>query len=282
MTAVAVDRPKVAFLFAAHNPVGRIDEADFIHLELLSGLGDVYYMSSGSGLHWKDINRLSSTVRMVRAETHSELDFGSWKRLIRAIGYTVLEVYDEIYFVNNSLVPVAHPQVFLDKFRGSNAEFFAPMVFDEHYRGQDSHAEDFLSRPEALTDNVMFPSFFWGFKKRLFQQSFVREFFESVKLEKNRLDVCYRYERGFSRIIIKRSIVTCLFYEFVHKNVPVYTETAFHLARLGFPYVKRKLFSGDFYHIDYFRQRVDGLIEFVDPSLRGMLVRTLTLAGVKL
>lgn len=270
---------KACFLFAAHNPIGRVDEVDFNHIALLAEIGDVYYMSSGSGLHWEDVKRLSELCKSVRAEKHGELDFGSWKRILKTLGWENVRQYDELYLVNNSLISIGDPKILVDKFRSSTAKFFSTMIFDEHYTGPDVHVDDFLGSHEVLSESVMMPSFFWGLKKPLFSCEFVQKFFSEVEEQPNRIDVCYKYERGFTRMILRRGVSCCFYHEMVHANVPVYTSKGFDLVRLGFPYVKRKLFQQEFYHIDHLGDRIRGLLSFADPERRDMLVRALRLAG---
>jgi len=270
---------KACFLFAAHNPIGRVDEVDFAHISLLAEIGDVYYMSSGAGLHWEDVKRLSKLCKSVRAEKHVELDFGSWKRILNSLGWNNVLDYDELYLVNNSLIPVGDPKILVDKFRSSSASFFSTMIFDEHYTGPDVHIDDFLENYEVLSESVMMPSFFWGLKNVLFGCEFVQKFFSGVEEQPNRIDFCYKYERGFTRMILRRNIPCCFFHDVVHANVPVYTSKGFDLVKIGFPYVKRKLFHQEFYHIDHLADRVRGLISFAGPEQRGMLVRALRLAG---
>jgi len=236
-------------------------------------------MSSGSGLHWEDVKRLSGLCRSVRAEKHGELDFGSWKRILNTLGWENIRHYDELYLVNNSLIAIGNPQILIDKFRASSASFFSTMIFDEHYTGPDVHVDDFLEGHEVLSESVMMPSFFWGLKKTLFESEFVQRFFSGVEEQTSRIDVCYKYERGFTRMILRRNISCCFYHEMVHANVPVYTSKGFDLVKLGFPYVKRKLFHQEFYHIDHLEDRIRGLLSFTGPERRGMLVRALRLAG---
>lgn len=247
-------------LLAGYSSQSTIDEADTFHVKKLSEIGEVYCCFDNDD----DNGHLTSQLETAGAKKslfikHGEFDFGSWKRLIDHLGWPALEQYDEVIFVNNSMLLLGELLPFLCEFEEGPAVFFAPALIDEHYTGPSLHFSDYLERVNPFHNNTMFLSSFWAMKAELVKSPFVRDFFHSVTQLESRLDVSYKYEMGFTRSLLRRKISFHLFVDLVYPNSFVYTTTAFGLVSKGFPYLKRKALTAQYYPIDMIYARVEGL-----------------------
>lgn len=260
--------------FAGFHTSSGIDEVDLYHLEKLCEIGDVYCLYDNSDTTKDDISKLVELgAKLVLAKRHGEYDFGSWKRLIREVGWSNILNYDELIFVNNSIIPLGPLNQFLTEFEQSDDEFFAPCLLDEHYVGEVCSVADYLDHNDALSDSVMFPSVFWAMKKSLFKQAFVSSFFDQIRPETNRLDVCYKYEREFSRKLLRRNVKIHLAVKDVYPTAYLYTEMAFNIVSPLMPYIKRKALTGEFYQIRVLHARVDGLCSRLSEQQAELLRR---------
>ena len=260
-------------LFAGHMIGDNIDEVDLYHVEKLSEIGDVYCCYDNVNLPEDGRCRLVNLgVKLAIALRHGEYDFGSWKRLFRAVGWDEIARYDEVILVNNSVILVGNLLEFLEKFESSDSEFFASALLNEHYPGPTVLVKDYMARNNPHYNNSMFPSVFWAMKKSLVAQNFVRNLFENVRPEADRLDVCYKYERGFSRKILRRNIKTTLFVDVVYPHSFLYTEVGFGLVGRGFPYIKRKSLTAKYYGVRVMDARVEGLCKRI-PARAAEILR---------
>ena len=259
-------------LFAGYMSEAAVDEPDLFHIGKLSEIGDVYCCYDNTDVNGSAAEQLSHVgAKQWTFEAHGEFDFGSWKRLIALLGWSKIEEYDEVIFVNNSVILLGHLVPFLAQFEAGTALFFSPMLLDEHYIGPTITPQDYLSRVNPYHNNAMFPSVFWAMKAELLRQPFVREFFESIVKQPSRLEVCYQYERGFSRSILRRGIPFELFVKFVYPNSFLYTEVGFGLVANGFPYLKRKALTAEYYPISSLYARLQGLKQRISPEAAACL-----------
>ncbi|WP_196485943.1 rhamnan synthesis F family protein [Burkholderia territorii] len=271
MKDAAAERPNRCFLFAAYYPDDKVDDFDLYHLQKLAALGDVFYFVDAADFPEMELARVRPYVRFAGFEKHKEYDFGSWKRLISMVGLDELSCYDEIVIVNNSSILVGDLEPYFAAFEQSRARFGAMLLLDEHYNGPVVQLSDYLVNQDVQVASAMFPSSFWIFRREFFVRPFVQNFFETVKPEVDRLEVCYRYERGFSRSVFRHAVEYQVFIDKVFKHSSIYTMDAFELIDLGLPYIKKKLFSQFYYQIDFLDARIKRLIKNAPPAVASLL-----------
>jgi lipopolysaccharide biosynthesis protein len=267
-------------LFAAYYNNSTVDDIDLSHLKELSQHGDVYYCVDSDNFSPTQIERVMAYTKHVIAKFHGEYDFGSWKLLIKEIGWEALETYDEVIFVNNSVILIGDLSGMLATAKNSSAKFFAPLLIDEHYQGPALLLEDYLHRNNIYYSSAMFSSFFWVVKKSLIEEPFFRNFILGVEIQKDRIDVCYKYERGFTRSLFRHNISFSVLIDRVFRMSSIYTDDAFHLISVGLPYLKRKVLTEDFYNISFFESRVEGLLKRL-PDAQVAQIKLLVLTHKK-
>ena len=267
----SIVKKKRCFLFAAHYTDNKIDEYDLYHLQKLAELGDVFYFIDAADFPENELDRVRQYVQFAGFEKHNEYDFGSWKRLISKVGLKELSSYREIVTVNNSSILVRDIAPCFTEFEKSNAYFGAMLLLDEHYNGPLVRLSDYLVNHNVLIESAMFPSSFWIFRQELFIQPFVQNLFRTVKPEVDRLAVCYRYERGFSRSIFRHAVEYHVFIDKMFRNSVVYTIDAFELVYIGLPYIKKKVFYQAYYNICFIEQRLIRLIKNSPTEVASLL-----------
>lgn len=259
------------FLFAAYSPNNKIDSVDLFHLESLKRFGDVYIYMDNDDFSSDQMERVAMNATHVLSGAHGEYDFGSWKRLILYIGWETLETYDEVIFINNSVMLVGDLTHLVSVATESNAQFFAPVFVDEHYNGPPLNFKDYFILKNVFYESAMFSSFYWVLKNQLIREPFFRDFILGIKQQPTRLDVCYEYERGFTRSLLRHGVSTAVLIDRVFKMSFIYTEDAFRLTQMGLPYLKRKVLSQDYYKIPFLQSRIRGLLQQVSPDVAEIL-----------
>jgi lipopolysaccharide biosynthesis protein len=263
-------------LFAPYYPDKQVDEIDIMHLEQLKDFGDIYCYVNNDDFGEDQVSRLMPYVKEVLSGIHEELDFGSWKRLIQHLGWTKLETYDELVLINNSVIPVGNVTPLFLAASGSDAQFFAPLLVDENYNGPELLLADYMTQHNPFHASAMFVSFFWVIKDKLMREPFFRDFMLGVKKEEDRVAVCYAYERGFTRAILRHEVSWTCLVDRVFRFSCIYTADAFDLVEMGFPYVKRKLFDSTFYYIPNLEARTQGLLRRLPPDIAKVVERFLS------
>ncbi len=261
------------FLFAGHAASGTLDAVDMHHIAALAALGDVHLLYSNGAppaAQRETLERLTKTCLFV---PHDELDFGTWKRLIEYLSWDGMAGYDEVILVNNSMILLSPANLAqcLERFEQVDALFFAPNVVDENYTGPNLHLSDYLASRSFLQESAMFVSSFWALKRELLMQPFVQNFFATIRKEATRVEVSHKYERGFSRSLMRRQIPYALQVERIYPMSSIYTADAFRLVRLGVPYLKRKALAQEFYPISHLQERVQALARTLNPESAGLL-----------
>lgn len=179
---------KRLFVFAAYDVQGVVDGSLLHYVSELTKVGDVVFvMDSNATDEELDKVKKLGNVLYASAERHNEYDFGSYKRGFKyALDNGLLNKYDWVYFVNDS---VYGPLWGL-----------APILQDLESRGVDfTGMVDFEN---ALTP-VQIQSWFFGFSKKLANESFIADFFGRVCHQEEKQLIVLKYEVGLSRLILK-------------------------------------------------------------------------------
>ena len=96
---------KRLFIFAAYATDGVIGGSLLYYLNTISKLGDIIFIMDND-ISASEMSKLDSISNIIHAcaVRHGEYDFGSYKRgYLYAYNKNILEKYDWIYFVNDSV-----------------------------------------------------------------------------------------------------------------------------------------------------------------------------------
>lgn len=258
--------PRRLILFAGYSPAGSVEAHDLNLLAELTRFGEVHALYDNEQLENETQASVGALVASLTTVRHNEYDFGSWKRLITQLGAKTVESFDELVLVNDSVLILGSLEPLFRTLTDSDADFFAPMLIDEDYGGPAVMISDYLHRYPFELNSSMFTSFFWSMRKSVFTHYAFRNLIDMIGPRKDRVKVSHDFERGFSRTIFRQHFA----YEtYVHKVYPhsaVYTETAFLLASLGFPVIKKKALRPVFYPVRYLDERTELLRSVVQPQ----------------
>lgn len=257
---------KRLILFAGFSDTGDIPLPDLLLLKELSRFGEVHAYYDNDDIVAQSAAQTTLFVRDLTFEKHNEYDFGSWKRLIEHLGEQVLQDFDELILVNDSVILLGSLDSFFDALTDSAAVFFSPIFLDEDYPGQELLVKDFLDQHPYDVNSSMFASFFWSMKKELFTHYVFKQFVGSIEPQSSRVVFSHSYERGFSRSILRHGFPYVTHVEKVYPYSSVYTENAFLLAAHGLPFIKKKALAPVFYTIRYLDQRIEMLRSVVSTD----------------
>lgn len=102
-------------LFAGFSPKQKIEEYVVYYLKKLSETADVYYCADND-LPDAETAKIAPFVKGVFSGKHSKYDFGSWAKIINALGWDFIEHYDEMILANDSCFgPIFPLQPIFDK-----------------------------------------------------------------------------------------------------------------------------------------------------------------------
>ena len=144
-------------LFAGFSPKQKIEDYVVFYLNALSGIADVYYCADND-LPETEITKISGLVKGVFTGKHSKYDFGSWGKIIDALGWNFIASYDEMILTNDSCFGPLFPlQPIFDTMEAQNCDVW------------------------GLAKNKFLMSFFLCIGKNVFSDNAFRSFFKELQ-----------------------------------------------------------------------------------------------------
>ena len=268
--------PRRLILYAGYSTGSNtIMKSDLEHIQELSRFGDVCCWYDNSEIDKSSISEVEVYAKRFYFGTHGEYDFGSWKFLYQKHTAEELDSYDELVLTNNSILLLDKLDRLFTERSFRNEEFFAPLMLDEDFSGPDLFIQDYEAKYDKFSRSVMYASIFWSLRRELFQSDLFIHFINSIRKEEDRLAVCERYERGFSRRLWRNNVTTTTLLPKIYHHVALYTEDAFLLPSLGLPFIKKKAIQRSFYEIPDIIARGRALLCRTHPDYRDTLSRAL-------
>jgi hypothetical protein len=178
-----------------------------------------------------------------RGEKHGCYDFGSWSIMLRELRERgISPEVDELIFSNDSCFCLGgFDTVFntMDRFEG---DFWALYAMDEMNHDTVAPVSKWIADGK-YSHMFCYASNFLVFRRALYNDTGFIRFMDGVVREKNRLEVCLKYEVGLTRLLIYNGFRCATFIENLYINVFIYRETAFHLLQEGLPLLKIRIFT---------------------------------------
>jgi len=181
------------FLFAGYDAHAQINDALLFYLRALSNVGDIV-LTMDCELKRGEVEKLSGIAHLlhVQASHHGEYDFGSYKRgFIWAKDNDILESYDYIYFVNDSVL-------------GPTADL-GPVLDDLERYGTDIVGMFYATGQWVTTPDNTVPdhvqSWFVGVKSRIAQAAYFQDFITNIHRQDNKANIIVNYETGFTTLL---------------------------------------------------------------------------------
>jgi hypothetical protein len=250
-----------ACLFAAYDPDGIVDETVVHYVRELSHHADVFFLTN-CDMPSSELSKISAYTKGAWQLSHSEADFGSYKRLaIHFVGRDELSQYDEVLLVNDSAYLLRPLDEVFGKMDGqacnwwglqaTKGVFATRNVEANRFPGKIAFAEvvrDLLPgfERQALYDFFM-GSYFLAFRQPAYEELY--RVLGSVRRERFKKNVIYKYEVNLSRRLILAGHPPGSFMDHLYPLHPVYTENHFDMIAEGFPLLKRVLFTENHYRV---------------------------------
>ncbi|PAO22962.1 rhamnan synthesis F family protein [Enterobacter roggenkampii] len=230
-------------LFAAYNSNKIVQQYVFDYLSELSKYADVYYLSDGV-LSPSDTLKLKEICKDAWGFKHGKYDFGSYSELAKnLVGWDVISKYDELIFANDSCFQVqSFEPVFKTMDERLTVDSWALLSTDEYNNDHLYTLKEYSQIPAKKIPFFCMGSYFICFRSNVINDPDFRDFIDNVKQEKNRIDVCLKYEMGLTQFLINKNYEIDCFVDIVFRGASIYAEPALRLLKYNFPLVKCRIF----------------------------------------
>lgn len=247
-----MEKKKRLFLFASFDPKnindGKVDGTVICYINELSKLGDVVYFQDND-ISESELSKISHLVLFACATRHGEYDFGSYKRgYLWARNSNLLENYDWVYLVNDSVYAPLHPlHPIIETLEGKNVDVTG-MVFTARKK-----------RPHIQ-------SWFIGMSKKIFMSDVFDSFITSVVIHDDKRAV-YKYEDGFTELCNQKKWNYDTAYRV--RNREIYNNIKGLFCK-GLPFMKKKAFKRK---CGALGRQVQYVLNHVSPETRSAIIK---------
>lgn len=238
-------------LFAGYNSDGEVKQYVLDYLTELSHYCDIYYLADGN-LSKESINKIKNICLDAWVVKHGKYDFGSYSELMKNyVGWDEIEKYDELIIANDSCYCVNKFESVFATMSKRDSDAWGLLATDEFNLDYEYSFEEYIKIPHTKVPMFCIGSYFMAFKKNLFSKPEFQDFFNNVAVEKDRFDVCIKYEMGLTRLILNHGFKVDSYLKTVYKNVSIYGLNAFKFIYQGFPLIKTRIFKDNPMSIPY-------------------------------
>lgn len=174
---------KRLFIFAGYDAEGIVDKTLTYYLKTLSKLGDIV-LTMDNELSETELKKITDIPNVLHASAvrHGEYDFGSYKRgYMWARDNKILEQYDWVYFVNDSVYLLASPQRMIDWLENTKHKM--------------------IGATENRTHKHHIQSWFMGFAPEIFLSDWFYGFLQHIRSE-DKLHIVAHSEIGISKLVV--------------------------------------------------------------------------------
>lgn len=265
-------------LFAGYNKNAEVKDYVFYYLNEISKFADIAYCSDGN-IDAESKQKIDGLSILSINEKHGRYDFGSWQKLIIALGWEKINEYDELLLVNDSCYAPLFPlKNIFDMMENENLDAW------------------------GICKSGFIMSFFVCIKKKIYESEEFKRFFSDITKEQTKSEIILKYEIGLSNIIIKYRYDTWIgkdkliklyrensaeiknkikniipwyhriFIRNTNRKIRMYTDEFINLFLLEFPLVKRNilrqkntLFS--VYYADFIKQYTNYPLDLIEKDL---------------
>lgn len=227
-------------LFAGYNYSNIVSNYVLDYLNELSKYADIYYLADGS-LPDKELDKVRKLTKGAWVENHHGYDFFSWKLLVnKYVGWKNIKNYDELIFVNDSCFCVnSFAPVFNKMDTKRYIDIWGLSAADNMNISEVSSFKEYVKKGK---NHFFIGSYFWGVRKKFFNNKSFRKFINDIEISKDRNDVYTKYELGIMRLAIKLKAKMDVFDEMVWRYSTSYMRDAFNLLKNGYPLLKVRIF----------------------------------------
>lgn len=270
-------------LYAGYDKDGIVDDYVVSYLKELYKFADIYYLAD-SLMEKGEIDKITPFVKGVWCDRHGQYDFGSYSKLANEyVGWDKIEEYDELIFANDSCYCIRPFSSVFEKMDQRQCDWWGLQATKGIAYTRNSKTNDFKVRisitqvKENLLNSFeddyfydfLIGSYFTVFRKDVICNKNFQHLVNSVKKEKNKLQIIARYEIGLTRFLINAGYEFDTFIDHLYPFHPIYTDTHFELIEEGFPLLKRYFLTENHYKVSdlyKWKERLLDLVPTADSS----------------
>ena len=242
-------------VFASFNAQGKIEKDVIYYLKELKKVTDNIIFVTDNPVLQEELVKIEDLVCFALCERHGEYDFGSYKRgILYAQEKGLLDKCEELIVCNDSCYGPVYP-------------------LSEMFKEMKHKKCDFWGT--VATNDVIFHifSFFYVFKKNVFQSSVFQKFIKDIEHQDSWWDVVNKYEHRFTNILIKAGFIPdtyiplCieedkqLFLTVGNLNKTLLPLTL--MEKYRFPFIKKKGFDLNWEYAYQVQNKINDVISFV-------------------
>ncbi len=242
------NKHKRVAVFAGFRYDGKISDAQIYYIKELKKVCDDIVFISDCPVFESEITKIKDLVSYCYFSRHGLYDFGSYKigyEYLKEKGY--LEDTEELILCNDSCYGPVYP-------------------FEKYFNGIDKSDLDFWGISTNIKPRRHIQSFFYVFKKQVFQSEAFKSFMNNIKKEKSVQDVINNYEIPFTTTLENSGFKGgSILPEFVYGILNQLNKTLYPMIMLETfecPLVKVKVFNNGFF--DMVRDKPAAVLNFIN------------------
>lgn len=200
-------------IFAMYSKNGLINDNIILYLKELKKYNDYIILIGDNPIQEKELIKINSLVDYYSFSRHGEYDFGSYKR-----GYEYLEKNNYLHSISN--IVFCNDSV---TYVGASLENFFENAFKEPFYGLTYHEYGYIKK--CFSNKFIWgkvphiQSYLYTVSKEIFLNKTFKKFMHSIKKEKNKKLIIYKYEEGLSKIILKLHHKLVSYYPQIHEDI---------------------------------------------------------------
>lgn len=220
-------------IFAHFDKDKVIDDYVIYYLTALKKVAQKLIFISDCDLSTAETEKLSGIADNIIAKPHGEHDFGSYKRgFLFAQENNLLNDIDELIFANDSCYGPFFPlENVFEKMEQENCNFWG-ITQNNKFK----IFKDFLWK---IFEIPHIQSYFFVLKKEVFSSDVFLNFIKSIKKEKSRNEVIFKYEIGLSAMLLENNFIMGKYIEaYSDESSPFLHRAQELILNHGMPFLK--------------------------------------------
>lgn len=249
-------------LFAGYDPDGRLDDTAVAYIRELSHFADVHYWADCE-MEPGELDKIDSYVKSAQAQRHGAYDFGSWRELIRTLGWERISAYDELLLVNDSCYLLRPLDELFKEMSRRDCHWWGLQATKGIAATRDALSNQFPTpismetvrnwMLEKFEDDdpydFLVGSYFLAFRRDVVADAGFRRLLESVCPQEYKKNIVLKYEVGLTRYLCASGYRMDTYIPHLYPFHPIYTHWYYELLRRGFPLIKRYLLVENHYAV---------------------------------
>ncbi len=205
---------KVA-IFAMYSDSGEINNNTIFYLSELKKYNDYIILVADNLILTNELSKINGIVDYFMFLRHEEYDFGSYKR-----GFAFLKNNDYLKYISN--IVFCNDSV---TYTGVSLKPFFDSAYKNDFYGLTYHEYGYIKKlfrkkyKWGRTPHIQ--SYLFSVSANIFKEKKFQRFMKSIKKEKDKKTIIYKYEIGLSKLLIELGYSLNTYYPQVYDNVEI-------------------------------------------------------------